>query len=366
MANPNAVVSSVAQVEGNAVRLGNRQEVRLDPERPETRGIGPILAGMRDLRQPVYLEVDPNSGAITALRIPTVSRVVRMLPVEPGLAVELSNSHAAHILRRGTPDFEPFERELLDALNAGRVLIVTGDDAGTIIDVRAFVPGPDGDLPPLPPFPEPKLPKWPWPLRWLFDFLRWPLWPWWWFWPPGCVSGTRAKQIFDAMAATTCNPLTVPPPCVPFMFPDDGCWGRAHEMCRLMIAMNVTPKKVWIDAVGPLLKADTRNHPQCFVQWFWHVAPTICVRRWLLIFPFAIEHVIDPSLFTKPVTKAAWKAVQNNPNATLTTTDWTQFSKGGGTDPTFSSTNFVLATYRLKLQQRSQSSAGPPPYAYCP
>lgn len=365
MTNPNAIVSSVIQVDGVAVRLGNEREVRLDPERPGARGLGTVLEGLRRLRQPVYVEVDPATTAITRLLIPYVTHVAALRPIDAGLDVRLDNSHALHVLRRDRPDYEEFERTLREALRDGRVLLVTDDDAHDIVDVRAFTPGPDGELPPLPPFPEPPPRLSPWP-RWLLDLWHWRIWPWWWF-RFGCVSPAHAQQVFDAMAATTCNPIAVPPPCIPFMYPDDGCWGRAHEMCRLMVAMGLTPKKVWIDAVGPLLKANTKNHPQCFVQWSWHVAPTLCVRRWrVFFFPWSEQHVIDPSLFTTPVSKATWKGVQNNPNATLTDTDWTYFRQWGETDPTFAKTNGVLATYRLKLQLRASSAAGPPPYAYCP
>ena len=163
------------------------------------------------------------------------------------------------------------------------------------------------------------------------------------------------------MSATSCDPLTVPPPCIPFLFPDDGCWGRAHEMCRLMINMGVTPKKLWIQGD---LYVPTRNNPICHVGWGWHVAPTMCVRGpgWFS----AQDMVIDPSLFTTPVSKATWKAAQGDPNASLTDTDgsifwlWTS-----GTDPTYAQTNQVLATYRLQLQSRSIQQ-GPPPYANCP
>jgi hypothetical protein len=366
MPNPNAIVASVLQIEGDSVQLGNQRRVRLDRERPESRGWASILEGVRQRRRPVYLEIDPVTSAIVLLRIPVVSRVAGVQAIDAGVVIELSNSHAAHRLARNAPDYAEFERMLRGALDDGRVLIVTDDDAHNIIDVRAFTPGPDGDLPPLPPFPELPRPKWPWPIRWLIELWRWPLWPWWWF-LRGCVSPIKAQQVFDAMAATTCNPLTVPPPCIPFMYPDDGCWGRAHEMCRLMLAMGITPKKVWIDHVGPLLKANTRNHSQCYVEWFWHVAPTICVRRWCWwIFPWTERNVIDPALFTTPVTKATWKAAQNNPNATLTDTDWTQFGHGGGTDPTFTATNQVLADHRAKLLARSLLPAGPPPYAQCP
>ncbi|MEO5844498.1 MAG: protein-glutamine glutaminase family protein [Caldimonas sp.] len=365
MANPNAVVSSVIQFDGGAVRLGNERQVRLDPERPDTRGLVPVIEGLRRLRQPVYLEIDPATAAITRLLIPYVTHVSALRQIDAGLGVELDNSHAAHVLRRGRPDYEEFERTLREAMRDGRVLLVTDDDAHDIVDVRAFTPGPDGELPPLPPFPEPPPPLSPWP-RWLRDLWHWRVWPWWWF-RSRCVSSSRAQQIFNAMAATTCNPVAVPPPCIPFMYPDDGCWGRAHEMCRLMVAMGLEPKKVWIDAVGTQLKADTRNNPSCFVQWNWHVAPTLCVRRWYIFFlPWAEQRVIDPSLFTTPVSKAAWKGIQNNPNATLTDTDWTYFRQWGETDPTFTKTDGVLATYRLRLQQRSALPAGPPPYAYCP
>jgi hypothetical protein len=182
------------------------------------------------------------------------------------------------------------------------------------------------------------------------------------------MSAARAQQVFNAMAATSCDPLNVPPPCIPFMYPDDGCWGRAHEMCRLMIQMGVSPKKVWIERVAPgFLHVNTRNNPNCFVEWGWHVAPTICVRRLWWWFFWAREMVIDPSMFTTPMSKSAWKAAQNNPGATLTDSQWTIFYLWGNvTDPTFAQTNQVLATYRLQLQLRSQGPAGPPPYAQCP
>jgi len=181
------------------------------------------------------------------------------------------------------------------------------------------------------------------------------------------MSSARAQQVFDAMSATSCSPLTVPPPCIPFMYPDDGCWGRAHEMCRLMIAMGVSPQKVWIerDSLG-YLHVDTKNNPSCFVEWYWHVAPTVCVRRFWWSFFSPIEMVIDPSMFTMPVSKTTWKAAQNDPGATLTPTSWTTFLLGGVTDPTFSQTSSVLATYRMQLQLRSLGAAGPPPYASCP
>lgn len=31
------------------------------------------------------------------------------------------------------------------------------------------------------------------------------------------------------------RPADDPVPCIPFMYPDNGCWARAHEMCRRMV-----------------------------------------------------------------------------------------------------------------------------------
>src|SRR6202008_2347296 len=111
----------------------------------------------------------------------------------------------------------------------------------------------------------------------------------------GTVTPQRAGELFDLVSAQTCDPLTVPPPCIPFLYPDDGCWGRAHEMCRLMINMGLSPRKVWIDhSFGHFLHVNTKNNPQCFVEWGWHVAPTLCVRG--PKFCPTQSMVIDPSL----------------------------------------------------------------------
>lgn len=125
-------------------------------------------------------------------------------------------------------------------------------------------------------------------------------------------------------------------------------------------------KKVWIDG---WLHTLTKNNPNCFVDWGWHVAPTICVRKWWWWpFFFSTEMVIDPSLFTTPVTKATWKSVQGDPAATLTDTPGWVFSRWGGyqPDPGYVQTNQVLANYRTQLQLRSLGPDGPPPYANCP
>jgi len=293
MPKPNSIVSSVIRFvppldrspaemlrteTGLGVELDNGRIVRLDPQNPRSIGFIQILDGLSKQRLPVYLEIDSDSLTITHLLIPLVVRVIGITPVNEGLAVELEPSQALHILRLGETDSAELESQLRAALQSGRPVILTEDDAHNIIDVRAFTPDPDRRLPPFPE-PKPKIPppRLPWPIRWIWRLLYWiwylPWWPWWWF---RCISLERAQQVFDAMKATSCDPLTVPAPCIPFLYPDDGCWARAHEMCRLMINMGLSPRKVWIDhSPGNWLRVNTRNNPACYVQWGWHVAPTL-------------------------------------------------------------------------------------------
>ena len=375
MPNANAVVAYVlsvvppsdrpsAEARGYSVELDGGVTVRLDPGDRRADGFARVLDGLRQLGKPVYLEIDPATRTITRLLIPHVGRVHGIRSIDDGVfAVDLEQSHARHVLRRTTPDFADLERELGDAVRTRTPVVVTETDAHEIIDVRPLRPGPNG-LPPLPPLPRPEFPPHaPWSLDWIRDLL-WRLWrccwwPWWWF--RCCMSAKRAQEVFDAMSATSCAPLTVPPPCIPFLYPDDGCWGRASEMCRLMINMGLHPKKVWIQGSLHVL---TRNNPNCQVYWNWHVAPTLCVRGPL--FWQSREMVIDPALFTTPVTQATWKGVQGDPSASLTPSSASIFYLWGSvTDPGYVQTNQVLATYRLQLLNRS-IQVGPPPYANCP
>jgi len=376
MKNPNAIVSSIIRLDpplkGSpaemlraqpdlSVELEGGRRVRLDPENPRSPGFIQVLDGLSKQHLPVYLEIEPNTSMITRLLVAKFNRIVNVQPAgKDALDVELEYSHARHTLLRGQEDFDELEKVLHEAMRNRDTIILTEDDRHNIIDVRFFKPGPDE---PLPPLPEPKFPKpWPGPLDWLRKLFKWiwywPWWPWWpWF---RCVSGSRAQQVFDAMSATSCNPLSVPVPCIPFLYPDDGCWGRAHEMCRLMIGMGVSPKKVWIQG---RLYVNTRNNPDCYVRWGWHVAPTLCVHGPGLF--QSNEMVIDPSLFITPVTQSMWKSIQGDPAATLTPTPASYFRLNGTTDPTYVYTNSVLAQYRMELLARALN-LGPPPYANCP
>jgi hypothetical protein len=366
MANSNAIVSHFVRLarspergaapQAAAFELEDGRALRLDPNNPRSEGFGRVLSGLAELRRPIYVELDPETETVSRILIPHVGRVIELRDVKDGLEVQIDNSQGRHLLRRDRPDFAEIESALRESKASGSAVILTSDDAQSVEDARPFRPGPDGG-----PAPGILLDK---SRASLIDrILWWPIWPWCW-WRYRCVSGTRAQQIFDAMSATTCNPVAIAPPCIPFMYPDDGCWGRAHEMRRLMNNMGVYPRKIWIFGS---LHTPTRNNPNCFVDWGWHVAPTICVRRrWYIIWWWGERMVIDPSLFTTPVTEAQWKGVQGDPSATLKDTDGSIFHwYNNQTDPTYVQTDQVLATYRLSLQNRV-NQIGPPPYANCP
>jgi len=382
MPNPNAVLSTRIRFDpplegrdlGEAVRGGNQavdlggdRRVTLDPADERSVGLATVLNQLAGTGLPAYIELDPASGSIDRLLIPTLGRVLSVRGREGGgLEVQLDRSHARHVVPADSPDLEALERDLRAALDSKRPILLVTDFGGQVIDVRDFTPDPEN---PRPPFPEPgdePLPM-PWhPRRW-WEWILWPFrWLWWWirypWWWWHCPNRSQAQAIFDAMAATSCDPLTVPVPCIPFKYPYDGCWARASEMCRLMVAMGRDPAKVWIDGD---LDAPSVNALNCHVLWGWHVAPTLCVRGAVPGRPWlARRMVIDPSLFTSPVTEGVWKGIQGDPNATLTETSRDVYWRiVQPTDPTYYWTNIDLADYRLQLYNESIQN-GPPPY--CP
>ncbi len=374
MANPNVVVSRhiglagagrsqdgrMVAAGGLDIELDDGRRARLDGQNPRSEGFARVLAGLAELRHPVYLELDAKTEAVSRILVPKVGRVAAVREVDGGIEIQLDASHGRFLLPQQRDDFAELETTLREAMSGNRLLLLTPDDGQRIEDLRFFKPGPDdGPVPDFPPWPETEL-------SWLDRLRWWPIWPWnWWFFR--CVSSQRAQEIFDAMSATTCSPAAIAAPCIPFMYPDDGCWARAHEMRRLMNNMGVYPHKLWIHG---WLHTLTRNNPSCFVNWGWHVAPTICVRqpwRWWHIFWWwsGERMVIDPALFTTPVTKAQWKAVQGDPNATLNEVIGSTYYWPNQTDPSYVDTNYYLAVYRLELQNRV-NQVGPPPYANCP
>ena len=186
------------------------------------------------------------------------------------------------------------------------------------------------------------------------------------------VTPARAQQLFALCNSQLCCPGSAPAPCIPFLYPDDGCWARAHEMCRLMIADGAQPAKIWICGSLHVISANSPQLPwraACHVDWGWHVAPTLQVSTSNGVETWAV----DPSLFAQAVPQATWVGVQGEPNPTLVTTGddvyrfWPRPCLGNTTttDPAYTQTAADLQYYRNQLKLRSAGPDGPPPYFAC-
>lgn len=315
----------------------------LDMKNPRSVHWATIIDELERASQPVYVEIDQESNVITKVLIPEVCRVERLDPDEHGnLMVRLQPSSAIHALLRSDPNFESMRASLQAALDEGSERLITETrDEHEIIDVRRPEGGSGGPADPSPPPPTD---------------------------PP--VSEIRAGGLFNNMNSESCTPCNPASDCIPFLFPDDGCWIRAHIMCHLMRTGGPDtttnppedPEKVWIHAsAGNRLDIVTANHPDCRLPWGWgwHVAPTLMVSL-----PGGDEkRVIDPSLCNSPVSFADWKNRQGDPGASLTATAWTDYNWiGDNTTVSISQAHQYMQLYRNRLRERCLDF-GPPPYS---
>ena len=84
MANPNAIVSRFVRLTGRttgvapeqlAIELDDGRRVRLDPQNSHSEGFARVLAGLSELRHPVYLEIDPRTDGVSRILVPAVGHV---------------------------------------------------------------------------------------------------------------------------------------------------------------------------------------------------------------------------------------------------------------------------------------------------
>ncbi|MBI2519147.1 MAG: hypothetical protein HYV97_01965 [Bdellovibrio sp.] len=109
------------------------------------------------------------------------------------------------------------------------------------------------------------------------------------------VSPTRVQQLFAAMASQSH---------IPFRYPDDGCYARAHEMSRLLERhYGVITAKAFIEGD---LQVQTANHPSGQVGWWYHVAPVVLVK----VNDRHVPYIIDPSIFNRAVPLEEWYNIQ--------------------------------------------------------
>jgi len=116
----------------------------------------------------------------------------------------------------------------------------------------------------------------------------------------GAVSLQTAIELFDQLADMDD---------IAFGYAFDGCYARAHIMCRRMIDVDLTPSKAWSQEgleKGSDLEVICEDGSK--IKWGWHVAPTLPV---LLDDGKVIDMVFDPSLFDGPVSTEEWASIMN-------------------------------------------------------
>ena len=92
-------------------------------------------------------------------------------------------------------------------------------------------------------------------------------------------------------------------PLIPFSFAADGCYARAHKMRAILNQYGHECEKLFAFADDGFLSTNAPSG--CCVWWSWHVAPLVWYKDSQGVTQQAI---IDPSLFTGPVSVAVWKA----------------------------------------------------------
>ncbi|MSP18754.1 MAG: hypothetical protein EXR74_04205 [Bdellovibrionales bacterium] len=92
---------------------------------------------------------------------------------------------------------------------------------------------------------------------------------------------------------------------IPFCYPEDGCYARAHEMTRVMEKKGIIAGKIFLEGA---LKVETKNSPKGYVEWRYHVVPLVAVREggWLVL------NAMDPSVANSPLTIKEWVAIQTS------------------------------------------------------
>lgn len=178
---------------------------RLDMTVPRSVVWADVLNSLWRANQPAYIEIDPVTNIITELLSPLTVTIGAITPIgkEGDIEVELIISQVRHYLRRKRPDFQSLLQDLQQAQRQRAPVLVTETlDKHEIIDVRPLLKqlAPEAAPPPAVSFGPELAP----------------------------VSLQRANELFNLVNAQLCCPASAAAPCIPFLYPDDGCWGRAH------------------------------------------------------------------------------------------------------------------------------------------
>lgn len=108
------------------------------------------------------------------------------------------------------------------------------------------------------------------------------------------VTPCEVQKYFAEVAAA---------PDIPYQYPEDGCYARAHAMSRILEREDVITGKVFVEGN---LRVETKNSPKGYVEWWYHVAPVLLVDR----DGTPEVDVLDPSIFDHAVPVNDWLEIQ--------------------------------------------------------
>jgi hypothetical protein len=126
------------------------------------------------------------------------------------------------------------------------------------------------------------------------------------------LSSADAARVFTVMAGLTFTDATGAQSPVPYHYPVDGCYSRAHTMATVMTQAGIASERVFATStvpgspltVGSQFSADQAGGAPPVTRWFYHVAPIVRVNTGSAI----VETVIDPSTQPGPVSVDVWLA----------------------------------------------------------
>jgi hypothetical protein len=144
----------------------------------------------------------------------------------------------------------------------------------------------------------------------------------------GTTASCPAKDVLTEQEAKDLFKELKNQPQIPFDYPVDCCYTRAHEMCRIMESKGVECKKYWLfdknfgdplkvkDSLAPIKGGKPVEFPEPLsgkrepVKWVYHVAPIVNVKK---ADGSVSEMVMDPSIASGPVSKDEWRKIQGDP-----------------------------------------------------
>jgi hypothetical protein len=125
------------------------------------------------------------------------------------------------------------------------------------------------------------------------------------------VTLDEANRLFGELAGASLPGTNTP---IPFHYPPDGCYARAHIMAGLLTSKGYASERVFAVSqksggqgglnVQSNFAADAQQGQKPNVNWWYHVAPIIKVRNPLD--NTVSDMVMDPSMFGGPVPIGTW------------------------------------------------------------